>query len=50
MAITFVKFITGTGTFESISVPFPSWPTPFSPQAQTVPSLFKARVCAPPIK
>src|SRR5712692_8514991 len=28
--------------------PFPNWPKPFAPQAQTVPSDLSAKLCSPP--
>jgi hypothetical protein len=36
------------GTRLSVIVPSPNWPLAFDPQAQTVPSLFKARLWSAP--
>ena len=40
--------LTGTGVRRFVVLPSPSWPLSFNPHAQTVPSLFRARLCAPP--
>src|SRR6516225_6545417 len=48
-AVTPLKLCTCTGDGRKlVGFPSPSWPSPFPPQAQTVPSLFSARLCSPP--
>jgi len=42
MAVAPVSPVTFTGPEIVVGVPFPSWPLPFQPQAQTVPSFFNA--------
>ena len=37
-----------TGEYLSVVVPSPSWPEPFDPHAQSVPSFFTATVCQSP--
>src|SRR5438093_2885649 len=48
MAVTPLSPLTSTGVLLVVFVPLPNWPEVFHPQAQTVPSLFSARLCAWP--
>src|SRR6267143_90724 len=48
MAVTPVSPLTCTGVLLLVHVPLPNCPLLFKPQAQTVPSLFSARLCQYP--
>src|SRR6267378_471792 len=48
MAVTPLRLSTRTGVWRSMVVPSPSWPTPFRPQVQTVPSLLSATLWLAP--
>jgi hypothetical protein len=43
-----VMLLTTTGEEESLVVPFPNCPEPFSPQQKIVPAASRAQVCASP--
>jgi hypothetical protein len=50
IAVTLIRPVTCVGFLlgEEVTVPRPSWPSLFAPQAQTVPSERSARLCPPP--
>src|SRR3989442_8508323 len=48
IAVTPLSPLTCTGVLLLVNVPLPNCPASFHPQAQTVPSLFSARLCSMP--